>query len=273
MAKGRESGYPPLILRAVAVGYVLFLVALPLGAMLARGLSLGTSSLWEAVSAPMAASAIWLSLWTALAMALLNALMGTATAWVLVHYEFPGKSLLNVLIDLPFAIPTLVTGIVIVILFGPQSAMGGFFTSHGMPITYAAPAIFLAITFITFPFVVRAVEPILIELDPAEEEAAQTLGASKATIFFKIILPPLLPAIGCGMVQSFARALAEFGSVAVVSGNMPMRTLTASVYVYGEIEGGRAASASAVSLVLLGIALLLVLATRQLSRMAGMRNG
>jgi sulfate transport system permease protein len=230
-------------LRAGVITYVAVLVVLPLLALVQQGLGGGFGVLWEAVASPVAASALWLTLWTALAMAALNAVMGAATAWVLVRYRFPGRAFLSALLDLPFAIPTLVAGIMLVILFGPGSPLG------------------------------RAVEPVLTELDPDEEEAAGTLGAGRWRTFFEVILPPLLPAIGCGAVQCFARALAEFGSIVVVSGNMPRRTLTASVYLFGEIESGRPEIAAAVAVVLLAAAVGLMFLTRGLERLAGVRRG
>ena len=256
-------------LRWVVLAYVGALVALPLAALAHQGLKGGTWALWEAVSSPVATSALVLSLWTALVIAVGNALMGTATAWVLVRFRFPGRSLLSAVIDLPFAIPTLVAGIMLVILFGPKSMMGGWFLERGVKIAFATPSILLCLGFITLPFVVRAVEPVLMVLDPAEEEAAETLGASRWTTFFRVSLPPLLPAIGTGAIQCFARALAEFGSIVMVSGNIPRRTLTASVYVFGEIESGRPEVAAAVSVVLLAVSVGLMFLTHRLERLAG----
>ncbi len=260
-------------LRCVVFGYVVALVVLPLAALAHQGLKGGAGALWEAVSSPVAASALVLSLWTALVIAALNAVMGTATAWVLVRFRFPGRSLISAVIDLPFAVPTLVAGIMLVILFGPHSMMGGWLLERGVKVIFAAPSIVLCLAFITLPFVVRAVEPVLMVVDRAEEEAAETLGASRWTTFFRVVLPPLLPAIGTGAVQCFARALAEFGSIVVVSGNMPRRTLTASVYVFGEIESGRPEVAAAVSVVLLAVSVGLMFLSTRLDRLAGARYG
>jgi sulfate transport system permease protein len=228
-------------------------VIVPLGALAARGVSGGV---WAAISNTEAADALILSLWCSLLAALVNGVMGLLLAWVLVRYRFPGRSLLSALVDLPFAIPTLVAGVLLVMLFGPQSAIR---------IAYTPAAIVLALLFVTLPLVVRSVEPVLEACDPAEEEAARTLGAGPATLFRRVILPAIAPALLCGIVQSFARALAEFGSIVAVSGNIPHRTLTAPVHVFGQVEGGHADSAAAVSLVLLALALLLTLVTRRLS--------
>jgi sulfate transport system permease protein len=262
-------GLGGLVVRAGVLAYVGALVALPLAALLAAGLGQGMTALWAAVSAPVAAEALRLTLVTAGIMAVINAFMGTATAWVLARYEFTGRGLLSGLVDLPFAIPTLVTGVMLVLLFGPQSPVGGWMTANDVPIAFAAPSIVLALLFITVPFVVRAVEPVLMEQDPAEEEAARTLGAGTFTVFRRVLLPPLMPSLLSGTIRSYARALGEFGSIVVVSGNIPHQTLTAPIYVFGEIESGRAEIAAAVSVVLLAVALGLNVAARAIERLAG----
>jgi len=261
-----------LLVRAGVFAYVGLLVALPLGALLQSGLGEGPAALWRAITAPAAADALLLTLGTAGVMALVNAVMGTATAWVLVRYEFPGRGLISGLVDLPFAIPTLVTGVMLVLLFGPQSTLGSWLADHGFPVAYATPSIVLALLFITVPFVVRAVEPVLMEQDPAEEEAARTLGASTLTVFRRVLLPPILPAIVSGTIRSYARALGEFGSIVVVSGNIPYRTLTGPIYVFGEIESGRAEVAAAVSVVLLAVALALTFGANAVERLTGVRR-
>jgi sulfate transport system permease protein len=252
--------------RLAVILYIVALVAIPLAAIVERGLAGGVGGIWRAVTMPIAAKALVLTLWTAGLMAVINAVMGTATAWVLVRHPFPGSRFLATIVDLPFAIPTLVAGIMLVTLFGPQTALGAWMGRHGMQIVFANPGIILALLFITMPLVVRAVEPVLQELDPAEEEAAFTLGAGSWTTFFRVVLPPILPAIASGTIQCFARAVAEFGSVVVVSGNIPARTLTAPVYIFGEVEGDRPEIAAAVSIVLLLIAIGLLFSTRWLQR-------
>jgi sulfate transport system permease protein len=258
-----------LLVRAGVVGYIGLLIVVPLAALLQRGLEGGPVALWRAASGPAALDALLLTLGTAGAMALVNAVAGTATAWVLVRYTFPGRALLSALVDLPFAIPTLVTGVMLVLLFGPQSGLGGWLADRGLPVAFAPPSIVLALLFITVPFVVRAVEPVLMEQDPAEEEAARTLGASTLTAFRRVLLPPLLPAVLSGTIRSNARALGEFGSIVVVSGNIPHHTLTAPIYVFGEIESGRADTAAAVSAVLLAVALGLTFGARAIERLTG----
>jgi sulfate transport system permease protein len=255
-----------LIARAGVLGYVIALVGVPLAALVSTGLAGGLEAFRQVVTAPMVIDAVGLTLWTAALMAVVNGVMGTATAWVLVRYRFPGRSLLSALVDLPFAIPTLVAGVMLVLLFGPQEPAGRWFIARGVPVAFAAPGIVLALLFITLPLVARAVEPVLLELDAAEEEAAFTLGAGTWTIFRRVLLPALLPAVAYGTLQSFARALAEFGSIVVISGNIPHRTLTAPVLIFGEVESGRPEAAAAVSIVLLVVALALSVITRTLRR-------
>ena len=260
------------LVRGAVLAYIGFLVLLPLAALAQHGLAGGFAALRQALSTPAALHALWLTLWSAAVMALINALMGTATAWALVRYRFPGRSFLSTLVDLPFAIPTLVTGVMLVILYGPHGLMGGWLNAADMKIAFAPPGILLALLFVTLPFVVRAVEPVLLEQDPAEEEAARTLGAGPFSIFLRVLLPPLLPAILSGSVRSFARALGEFGSIVVVSGNIPYKTLTAPIYIFGEIEAGEPQAAAAVSLVLLALAVALTYAGRALEKWAGVRS-
>lgn len=246
--------------RAVRLGVVFYLgalVALPLVSLVYYGFAGGLGAIWSVISAPVTRSALWLTVWTGALIAVCNILFGTATAWVLVRYRFPGRALLSALVDLPLAIPTLVAGVMLATLYGPSSTLGKFFSARGLEVIFAAPGIVLALLFVTLPFVVRAVEPVLLELDPAEEEAALTLGAGPLRIFYRVILPGIAPAALSGAVRSFARALGEFGSIVVVAGNIPHKTLTAPVFIFGEIESGAPHAAAAVSLVLLALALVL----------------
>lgn len=246
--------------RSIAAGvtlYVVLLVAVPLAALAHAGIAQGLPALWEAVSAPVARAALWLTVWTAALIALLNALLGTATAWVLVRYRFPGRLLLSALVDLPFAIPTLVAGMMLAVLYGQGSLIGNALCAFGIELIFAPPGIVLALMFVTLPFVIRAVEPVLLEIDPAEEEAALVLGAGPLRAFRTVYLPAILPTALSGAIRSLGRAMGEFGSIVVVAGNIPLRTLTAPVYVFGEIESGSPHSAAALSVVLLALALAL----------------
>lgn len=243
-----------LAVRGMVIAYLGAFVLLPLSAVVRMGFGKGLSGFSQAIFNPDTLAALSLTLQTSVAMALISAVMGTWLAYVLVRVPFPGRALVNALIDLPFAIPTLVTGVMLVVLFGPQSAFGLWFGEHGIRIMYARPGIVLALLFVTLPFVVRTVQPVLLELDVAHEEAAITLGASPLLAFRKVTLPALWPGIRTGTLLSFARALGEFGSIVIVSGNIPRRTLTAAVLIYGEIESGHPEAAAAISSVLLAVA-------------------
>lgn len=247
-------------LRLSVIIYLSVMIIMPLFVISVQGLREGWESFWTSITRPVAWSAIWLSVWTAGVMAIINIIMGTTTAYVLVRYRFWGKNLLNSLIDLPFAIPTLVTGVMLTLLYGPQTPVGKFLNDEfGIKILYSNLGIILSLLFLGYPFVIRAVQPVMMKLDAAQQEAAHTLGASQFTTFRRVILPALLPAMITGGLLSFARALGEFGSIVIISGNIPMKTQTAAVYVYAQVEGDKMASASGVSLVILFIALITTL--------------
>lgn len=245
--------------RAASLSYLTLMLIIPLLVIFQDGLSQGLTGLWAAVSQPVAKAALLLTLRTAAIMVLINTVMGTLTAYVLVRYEFPGKSLLNAVVDLPLAIPTLVTGVMLVVLYGPQQPIGAWLErTLGWRIIFAPPGIVLALLFVTFPFVVRAVQPVLLGLDRAVEDAAATLGAGPWTIFRRVTLPPLILPLTSGALLSFARAVGEFGSIIIVAGNIPLRSQTAAVYVWGEVESANRFGASAVSVALLAIAFTLI---------------
>jgi sulfate transport system permease protein len=231
------------------------MLIIPLLVILQDGLSQGLAEFWRQITLPMAWHALKLTLWTAAVMTVINTVMGVLTAFVIVRYEFPGKSILNAIIDLPLAIPTLVTGVMLVILFGPQEALGAWLkNTFDFSVIFAPPGIILALLFLTFPFVVRSVQPVLMELDRAQEHAAATLGAGAWTIFRRIVLPPLSLPVITGALLSFARAIGEFGSIVIVAGNIPLISQTAAVYVFGEVESENRLGASAVSIVMVAIA-------------------
>jgi len=252
--------------------YLLVLVALPLLVLLWYGLGDGLVSLRLAIASAVARDALWLTFWTSALVGVINLLLGTATAYVLVRYPIPGKAFVSALIDLPLAIPTLVAGVMLAILYGPESLVGTKFTGFGFPILFAKPSIVLALLFVTVPFVIRAVEPVLIEIDPGEEEAAQTLGAGPIRTFRTVILPAIAPAALSGAIRSLGRAMGEFGSIVVVAGNIPLQTLTAPVYILGEIESGVPRAAAAVSAIVLLAALLLHAAAHVIERRLGVRH-
>jgi sulfate transport system permease protein len=218
-------------------------VLLPLAAVIweSRG---GERSFWSAVTEPQSVSALKLTLGASVVVALINAVMGTVIAWVLVRDRFRGQGIVNAIIDLPFALPTIVAGLTLLALYGPQSPLG-------IDIAFSRAAIVLALLFVTLPFVIRTVQPVLLELDREVEEAAESLGASSLQVFRRIVFPALFPAILSGVALAFARAIGEFGSVVLITGNLPFETEVASVYIFGRIESGDPGGAAAVSVVLL----------------------
>ena len=252
-------------LRTAVAVYLGGMIVLPLIAVITRGFSNGLAALTSALSAPGAIEALRLTLIAAAATALLNAIFGTLLAYVLVRFRFPGRTLLSAIVDLPFAIPTLVTGVMLVALYGPASPIGGALGTYGIKVAFAPLGVLLAMLFVTLPFVVRTVQPVLSELDPAEEEASFSLGAGAWTTFVRIVLPALRPAITAGALLAFARALGEFGAIVVISGNIP-GTLTAPVYIFQLVNQFRFEEAAAIATLLFAISGSVVLGTEWLIR-------
>jgi sulfate/thiosulfate transport system permease protein len=245
------------------------IVVLPIAALAWESKRDGTHAFWQTISSPEAVGALKLTFGAALVVALINGVLGTITAWVLVRDDFRGRSLVNAVIDLPFALPTIVASIVLLSLYGPNSPIGVHLnaTRWGLAI---------ALAFVTLPFVVRAVQPVLIEADREVEEAAASLGASNLTIFRRVLLPTLAPAVISGGGLAFARAVGEYGSVVLIGGDIPGRTQVASQYIQQQIEIDRPVNAAAVSVTLLAIAfvtlfVLRVAAGRQRRREEGSR--
>lgn len=245
--------------RTAVMFYFLALVIIPILAIYNESFAEGWSGFATNVFEPIAFKAIWLTLKLAVIATLINIFIGTMIGWVLIRYTFPGRRILNSLVDLPFALPTAVAGLMILVLLGPVSAAGGWLEqTFGFTVVYHQPAIVLAMVFVTFPFVIRGVQPLLEEMDKSEEEAAYTMGASKAVTFFRVILPTIMPGILSGALLAFARALAEFGAVVLVAGNIPNKTLVASVFIFSEIESDNPLGAAAVSVVLLTLSFLIL---------------
>lgn len=253
-------------LRATSILYVGVMIVLPILAIGGEAFHKGWDVVLKNISTPQALYSLKLTLIMAFWLVIINVLTGTAMAWVLVRYKFPFKNLIDGLIDLPFAIPTVVTGMMLVTLYGPNSTLGLFFHDLGIDIIYAKPGIVLALLYVTFPFVVRAVQPVLIEMDMDMEEAAKTLGAPPLVVFFRIVIPTLLPSILTGAALSFSRALGEFGSIAIVAGNIPFKTQVSSVYIYGEIESYNPQGALGLSIVLLFFAFVILVLLNNLQR-------
>ena len=255
-----------MTLRGAAIVYLGAMVALPVAAVITKGFGDGLGSLRSALGVPGAGAAIRLTLITSAIAAVVNAVMGTLIAYVLVRFRFPGRNALSAIVDLPLAIPTLVTGLALVALYGPNAPIGGALERAGIHVIFAPLGIELALLFITLPFVIRTVQPVLLELDPAEEEAAATLGANGWTTFRRIVLPAIRPAIAAGALLSFARAMGEFGSVVILSGNITNRTLTAPVFIFQLTSQFRPEEAAAVATLLFAIAFVLVLITSRLTK-------
>jgi sulfate/thiosulfate transport system permease protein len=228
------------------------IVLLPLAAVVDKALAGGLSQFWHDIGSRQAVAALELTVGVSAVVTLINVVMGTLIAWVLVRDEFRGKSLVNSLIDLPFALPTIVAGLTLLALYGPHSPL------H-VSLAYTRAGVALALLFVTLPFVVRAVQPVLLDLDDEVEEAAWSLGASPALTFRRIVLPSLRGAIVAGAGLGFARALGEFGSVVLISGNLPFKTEVSSVFVFGQIENDNVPAAASISLMLLLISLGLLL--------------
>lgn len=257
-ARAPSVGRPGPLALGVVTLWLSIIVLLPLAAVVVQSFDDGLAGFWDAVTNRQALAALRFTLIVALVVALINAVAGTLIAWVLVRDEFRGKRTINALIDLPFALPTIVAGIVLLALYGNGSPVG-------IDIAFTQAAVALALLFVTLPFVVRSVQPVLIELDREMEAAAASLGASRATIFRRVILPNLRPAIIGGAALAFARAVGEFGSIVLISGNIPFETQVSSVYVFKQIESDAPISAAAVSVLLLVISLAVLFTIRLLA--------
>jgi sulfate/thiosulfate transport system permease protein len=261
---GALSGVSRLGL-GVGVLWFSLLVMIPLIAVVVSSTEGGWSEFWNSISNEQTAAAIRLTVTGAVVVTLINIVMGTLIAWVLVRDRFFGKRILEVLIDIPFALPTIVAGLVLLALYGPSSPLG-------IDVANTRASVFLAFLFVTLPFVVRTVEPVLAELDRDVEEAAASLGASRVTIFRRIILPALTPAIASGAALSFARAVSEYGTLVLLSGNLPMRTEVTSVRILSSIENDNQTGAAAVATVLLGISFVTIVAFNLLQNLAARRG-
>lgn len=242
----------------VAVLWLSVIVLLPLAALTVSSFEDGWSGFWDAVTAPAAVDSLKVTIGVSVIVAVLNVVMGTLIAWVLVRDEFPGKAIVNALIDLPFALPTIVASIVLLSLYGPNSPVD-------IHLNATQPGLVVALAFVTLPFVVRSVQPVLIEVDKEVEQAALSLGASNWITFRRIVLPTLTPAIISGGGLAFARAIGEYGSVVLIGGNIPRETQMTSQYIQQQIEVDRPINAAAVSVALLAVSFATLLVLRLLA--------
>jgi len=255
-----------LALRGTAITYLVAMVVVPLIAIVSKGFSGGLGAFRSAMASDGAWEAIRLTLVASAAAAVLNAIFGTVLAYVLVRYRFRGRGLLSSIVDLPFAIPTLVTGVMLMSIYGPNAPVGGFLADIGLQVGLTQIGVLVCLLVVTLPFVVRTVQPVLLELDEAEEEAAQVLGANAWTTFRRVVLPAIRPAIAAGALLAFARAIGEFGSIAFVSGNITGRTLTAPYFIFQLTNQFRPEDAAAVATMLFALSFVLVLITNRLVR-------
>jgi sulfate/thiosulfate transport system permease protein len=249
----------------IAVLWLGLLVLLPLAAVLVKATGAGWSGLAQAITGREAVSAIRLTVLCSLGVSVVNGVLGTVIAWVLVRDSFAGQRLLEVLIDIPFALPTIVAGLVLLSLYGTDSPLG--YDAYA-----TKPGIVLALLFVTLPFVVRTVQPVLLALETDAEEAARSLGAGPVTSFRRIVLPALLPAILSGCALSFGRAIGEYGSVVLISGQLQNRTEVASLYIYKQVQDDNLAGAAATATVLLAISVLVLAALGLLRRWTARRG-
>jgi sulfate/thiosulfate transport system permease protein len=261
----------------LSLAYLGLLLFLPMAGLFLKTLERPLPELWALVTTPVAVETYKLTFGGAFIAALINMVFGVVLAWILVRYDFPGKRLADGLIDLPFAIPTAVAGLTLAVLYGPGGVLGQFldpgtplgslfalFGIQEVRLAYSQFGVVLAMTFVTVPFVVRTVQPVLLEIEPALEEASSSLGATNGQTFRLVIFPQLLPAILTGFTLAFARAIGEYGSVVLISGNVPYETLTTPVYIFQRLEEFDYAGATAVSVVLLTLSLVILLSINAL---------
>ncbi|RED57147.1 sulfate ABC transporter permease subunit CysT [Cohnella lupini] len=254
-----------------SVLYLSLIVLIPLAALVIKSAELSPAEWWDTVSDPRVVASYRLSLLTAFFAALVNLVFGLLLAWVLVRYKFPGKKIVDGLIDLPFALPTAVAGIALTTIYAPKGWVGSLLEPLGIKVAYTPIGITLALIFIGIPFVVRTVQPILQDMESDMEEAAVLLGAYRARTFFKIILPDLIPPLLTGFALAFARGIGEYGSVVFISGNMPMKTEIAPLLIITKLEQYEYAQAAAVAVVLLLISFVLLLMINILQRWSNRR--
>jgi sulfate/thiosulfate transport system permease protein len=253
--------------------YLSVLVLIPLSAVFFRSASLGWEHFYAAVSSPRVLAALRLSFGASAIAASVNSVFGLLVAWVLVRYEFPGKRLIDAMVDLPFALPTAVAGIALTALYAPNGWLGAYLAKVGIQVAFKPLGVVVALTFIGLPFVVRTLQPVLEELDREVEQAAETLGASPLQAFLRVILPALWPALLTGFALAFARAVGEYGSVIFIAGNMPMKSEIAPLLIVTKLEQYDYAGATAIAVVMLVLSFALMLAINALQGWASNRHG
>jgi sulfate transport system permease protein len=253
------------------VTYLSLIVLVPLAALFLKSAGLGVADFWKAVSSPRVVASYKLTFGASLVAATINAIFGFVVAWTLVRYRFPGKRIIDAMIDLPFALPTAVSGIALTAVYSSHGWFGQYLEPLGIKVAYTPIGITLALVFIGLPFVVRTLQPALADLERESEEAAASLGANCFQTFTRVILPTILPALLTGFALSLARAIGEYGSVVFISGNMPMRTEITSLLIISKLEQYDTAGAAAISVVMLIASFGLLLSINLLQHLAGRR--
>ncbi len=247
-------------------------VLIPLAGLFVKPLAMGWNAFWGAVISPRVVASYKVSFGMALIAALINTFFGLVVAWVLVRYRFPGKRLIDAMVDLPFALPTAVAGIALSALYAPNGLIGKLLDPYGIKIAFTPAGIAVALIFVGLPFVVRTVEPVLQDMDPEIEEAALSLGASRIQTFYKVTLPHILPALMTGFAMAFARGLGEYGSVIFIAGNMPMVSEVVPLEIVIKLEQYDYAGATAIALVMLLASFVMLFVINWLQRISGARS-
>jgi sulfate transport system permease protein len=268
---GVLPGFAPTL--AITVTYLSLLVLIPMAALVLRTLGLSWGQFWATVSSPRALAAYRLSFGGALVAAAINSGAGLLLAWILVRYRFPGKGLVDGLIDLPLALPTAVAGIALTAIYAPNGVLGRWFEASGITIAFAPAGVVVAMVFVGLPFAVRTVQPVLMDLDPQAEEAAAVLGASRLFTFRRIIMRALLPAMLTGFALAFARAVGEYGSIVFISGNMPLKTEIVPLLIVTKLEQYQYGEATALAVVMLVGSFATLLVVNALHARARRRGG
>jgi sulfate/thiosulfate transport system permease protein len=243
----------------VTIGYLVVMLLLPIAALVTKAMTINGAEFWRIATSPIALSAYEVTFVTALGTALINGVFGTLIAWVLVRYQFPGKQIINGIIDLPFALPTSVAGLTLATVYSPKGWIGGLLAPLGLQIAFTRWGVVVAMLFISLPFVVRTLQPVLEEMEQEIEEAAWSLGATSSQTFWRVMLPPLMPAILTGVTLGFSRSVGEYGSIVMVAANRPFQDLIASVLIWQKLENYDLAGATVIGTVLLMISLILLL--------------
>ena len=249
------------------------IVLIPIAALLARGADIGFGQILATVGTERVLSALWLSFRLAFLAALFNLVFGLAIAWMLVRYDFPGRRLIDAAVDLPFALPTAVAGIALTTLYAPNGMIGGLFAGLGIKIAYTQIGIWIALTFVSLPFVVRTVQPVIEEVDREVEEASATLGASRLRTFCRVILPMLTPALLTGFALALARSVGEYGSVIFIAGNLPYKTEIAPLLIVIRLEEFDYDGAIAIAIAMLSISFLMLLVINLIQAVSRKRFG